>query len=85
MICEKTEYGIELKEIIGNSSVVTNLRINDVLFGSANGDARIELSGDRQFLFIYTEDDYVSVAKILIDNIDIISFEMCEKLFTLYQ
>lgn len=86
MICEKKsiEYGIELVSIIGHSSDVSNLRINDVLFGDDKGNARIDLSMDRQVLSIYTEDDYISVAKILVDNIDIISFKKCEEVFTLY-
>lgn len=87
MIVERKsiEYGAELRSIIGNSSDVSNLKINDVLFGDRNGNARIELSIDGQCLSIYTEDNYISVAKILVDNIDIIEFKMCEELFTLYQ
>lgn len=86
MICQKesTEYGVELENIIGNSSDVSNLRINDVLFGDEKGNSRIELSIGRDVLSIYTEDDYVCVAKILVDNIDIIQFKKCEEFFTLY-
>ena len=86
MICEKKsiEYGIELVTIIGYSSDVSNLQINDVLFGDAKGNSRIDLSMDRQVLSIYTEDSYIATAKILVDNIDVISFKKCEEVITLY-
>lgn len=63
-----------LFDIVGHSQEVTCLHINKLAFGDANGNARLEISSDRTFLKIYTEDDFVSVAKIPIEDIDSIEF-----------
>ena len=68
------EKECELFDIIGHSQEVTCLHINKIAFGDANGDARLEISADRTFLKIYTEDDFVSVGKIPIEDIDSIKF-----------
>ena len=73
MFC-KVEKECELFDIIGHSQEVTCLHINKISFGDANGNARLEISSDKRFLKIYTEDDFVSVAKMPIEDIDSIDF-----------
>ena len=72
-----------LFDIIGNGTQVTCLSINNIHFGDANGNSRLEISSDREFLKIYTEDDYVSVAKMNIEDISRIDFSINQTNYTL--
>lgn len=67
-----------LFDIIGNDAKVSCLRINEIAFGDANGNSRLEISSDREYLKIYTEDNYVSVAKMNIEDIKRIDFTIQE-------
>lgn len=77
MFC-KVEKECQLYDIIGDSQEVTCLHINKISFGDANGNARLEISKNGKFLHIYTEDDFVSVAKMQIKNIYSIGFGMVD-------
>lgn len=64
MICKKTS----LFDVIGCETTVSNLEINNISFGDENGNSRLEISLNRTFLHIYTEDKYVCVAKMEIQH-----------------
>ena len=72
-----------LFDIIGNEATVSCLSINNIHFGDANGNTRLEFSSDREFLKIYTEDQYVCVAKMDIQDIQRIDFTINQENYTL--
>ena len=63
-----------LFDIIGNEATVICLSINDIHFGDANGNSKLEISSDKQHLKIYTEDEYICVAKMEIQDIKKVDF-----------
>ena len=73
-----------LSSLIGNGLTVKTLSINGIYFGSETGKSKLELSNDRTYLFIYTEDEYVSVAKMPISNINNVKFGIDDDGFELY-
>lgn len=83
MICRKTTC-ISLANLIADGLRVSELSINGILFGDANSNAKLELSTDRQMLFIYTEDGYISVAKTPINNIQMVKFMINDDEFEIY-
>ena len=72
-----------LFDIIGNEAKVSCLSINNIHFGDANGNAKLEFSSDREFLKIYTEDQYVCVAKMDVQDIQRIDFTINQENYTL--
>lgn len=72
-----------LFDIIGNDTKVSLLIVNNIQISDANGNARLEFSQDREFLKIYTEDEYVCVAKINVQDIQKIYFKRNEENYTL--
>ena len=74
---------VSLFDIIGNNTEVSLLVVNDIHIGDANGNARLEFSSDRQFLKIYTEDQYVCVAKMDVQDIKRIDFTINQENYTL--
>lgn len=70
--------------IIGDGLKVKKLSINGIFFGDETGGAKLELSNDRTYLFIYTEDEFVSVAKMPIDGVKLIKFAIDDDEFELY-
>ena len=74
---------VSLFDIIGNETTVSCLSINDIHFGDANGNTRLEFSSDREFLKIYTEDQYVCVAKMNVQDIQRIDFTINQENYTL--
>lgn len=79
MICKKAS----LFDVIGCDTTVSNLEINNISFGDENGHSRLEISSDRTFLHIYTEDKYVCVSKMEIQDIKEIHFTIDNKNYTL--
>lgn len=73
-----------LFDVIGHSAQVTCLKINNIAFGDANGNSKLEISSDREFLKIYTEDEYISVGKMQIKDIQTIDFGMDGISYTLW-
>lgn len=74
---------VSLFDIIGNETKVSCLSINDIHFGDANGNTRLEFSSDREFLKIYTENQYVCVAKMNVQDIQRIDFTINQTNYTL--
>lgn len=72
-----------LFDIIGYDAEVTCLTINNINFGDSNGHSKLEISLDKLFLKIYTEDEYISVAKMHIEDIEEISFSLNQQNYTL--
>ena len=79
MICKKAS----LFDVIGCKTTVSTLEINNISFGDENGNSRLEISSDRTFLYIYTEDKYVCVAKMEIQDIREIHFTIDKQNYTL--
>lgn len=79
MICKKAS----LFDVIGCETIVSTLEINNISFGDENGNSRLEISSDRTFLHIYTEDKYVCVAKMEIQDIREIHFTIGKQNYTL--
>ena len=73
-----------LSAIIGDGLKVKKLSINGIFFGDENGFSKLELSKDRSYLFIYTEDGFVSVAKMPISGVQLIKFGIDDDEFELY-
>lgn len=74
---------VSLFDIIGNENTVSCLSINNIHFGDANGNTKLEFSSDRKFLKIYTEDQYVCVAKMDVQDIQKIDFAINQENYTL--
>ena len=74
---------VSLFDIIGDNTEVSLLVVNSIHIGDANGNARLEFSSDRQFLKIYTEDQYVCVAKMDVQDIQRIDFTINQENYTL--
>ena len=72
-----------LFDIIGHNAKVTCLTINNIHFGDANGNSKLEISSDREFLKIYTEDEYIAIAKMNIEDIERIDFSINRQNYTL--
>ena len=72
-----------LFDIINNEATVSNLKINNISFGDANGHSKLKISSDRTFLHIYTEDKYVCVAKMEIQDIKEIHFTIGKENYTM--
>lgn len=78
-----TQQKASLFDIIGSEAIVSSLEINNISFGDDKGNSRLEISSDRTFLHIYTEDNYVCVAKMEIQDIREIHFTINKKNYTL--
>ena len=74
---------VSLFDIIGDNTEVSLLVVNSIHIGDANGNARLEFSSDRKFLKIYTEDQYVCVAKMDVQDIQRIDFTINQENYTL--
>ena len=78
MICKKAS----LFDVIGCETTVSNLEINNISFEDENGNSKLEISSET-FLHIYTEDKYVCVAKMEIQDIREIHFTIGKQNYTL--
>lgn len=85
MSCFREENDARLSSVIGLKNEVQKLEINGIHFGDANLNATVELSLDNEVLTIYTEDEFVSVAKMATKNIHIMSFIFCEEYYVFTQ
>lgn len=81
----REEEDVRLSNIIGLKNEVTNLIINGIHFGDENLNATVELSLDNEVLTIYTENEFVSVAKMATENIQMMSFTYCEEYYVFTQ
>lgn len=77
-------YLSSLSSLCKDGIKVAKLSINGIHFGDEKGFSKLELSTDREYLFIFTEDEYVSVAKMLTKDIQIIKFMIDDDEFQLY-
>ena len=84
MMCKRTDC-LSLSSFMSNSRLkVKNLSINGIYFGDECSNSKLELSTDREMLFIYTEDEYVNVAKVPVSTINIMKFGIDDTEFTFY-
>ena len=81
-----TQQKASLSDVImefNNEATVYNLEINNILFGDAKGQSQLQISPDRTFLKVFTENEYICVAKMEIQDIKEIHFTKNNKNYTL--
>ena len=82
-MCQRTD-AINLSSLIADGLKVRNLYINGIFFGNECGNSKLELSIDREMLFVYTEDEYVTVAKLPVSTIYMMKFGIDDTEFQIY-
>lgn len=85
MSCFREEDDVRLSSIIGLKNEVQKLIVNNIHFGDENLNATVELSLDNEVLTIYTENEYLSVAKMATEDIKVMSFIYCEEYYVFTQ
>ena len=81
-----TQQKASLSDVImefNNEATVYNLEINNILFGDAKSQSQLQISPDRTFLKVFTENEYICVAKMEIQDIKEIHFTKNNKNYTL--